>query len=101
MVYLLIMVMVASAGITRLWLLQRRQRAHLTTVDGFRSSLERISEQTRARPAGIRRTGPSRPQGAVNRPRPISRGGAIDPARRAAAKRRIEARRRARSRATR
>jgi hypothetical protein len=107
-VYLLIMVLVAGAGITRLWLMQRRQRAHLETVDGFRSSLQRISEQTRARPAGSRRSGPSRPHvsgprphAAVHRPRPVSRSGAIDPARRAAAKRRIEARRRARARAAR
>jgi hypothetical protein len=102
--YLLIMVVVAAAGITRLWLMQRRQRALLQTVDGFRSSLERISEQTRARPAGVRR--PSRahaagPRHAPRRPRPQARGGSIDPARRAAAKRRIEARRRARARAAR
>lgn len=101
MVYLLIMVLVAGAGIMRLWLLQRRQRAHLETVDGFRTSLERISQQTRARPAGSRRIGPSRPHAAAHRPRPVSRGGAIDPARRAAEKRRIEARRSARSRAAR
>ena len=106
MLYLLIMVVVAAAGITRLWLLQRRQRAHLETVDGFRTSLERISEQTRARPPGARRAAPSRlhagvPRHGAPRPRPVSRGAAIDPARRAAAKRRIEARRRARARAAR
>lgn len=100
MIYLVIMVLVAGTGITRLWLLQRRQRAHLETVDGFRTSLERISEQTRARPAGGRRM-PTRPTSAAGRPRPATRGGSIDPARRAAAKRRIEARRRARARAAR
>jgi hypothetical protein len=100
-VYLVIMVAVAGAGIMRLWLIQRRQHSHLETVDGFRSSLERISEQTRARPAGARRAGPTRPTGAPGRARPMSRGGAIDPARRAAAKRRIEARRRAQARAAR
>lgn len=100
MVYLFIMVMVAGAGIMRLWLMQRRQRAHLETVDGFRSSLERISEQTRARPAGLRRV-PGRPNGAPRRPHSVSRSTGMDPARRAAAKRRIEARRRARARAAR
>jgi hypothetical protein len=95
------MAVVAGAGIMRLWLLQRRQRSHLETVDGFRTSLERISEQTRARPVGVRRAGPNRPSGAPRRPRPAPRGGAIDPARRAAAKRRIEARRRAHARAAR
>jgi hypothetical protein len=100
LIYLFIMVLVAGTGITRLWMMQRRQRAHLETVDGFRLSLERISEQTRARPAGGRRM-PTRPSGAPGRPRPVSRSSSIDPARRAAAKRRIEARRRARARAVR
>ena len=100
MIYLVIMVLVAGTGITRLWLMQRRQRAHLETVDGFRMSLERISEQTRARPAGTRRA-PIRPGSGHGRPRPVSRSSSIDPARRAAAKRRIEARRRARARAAR
>jgi hypothetical protein len=99
-VYLVVMVLVAGAGITRLWLMQRRQRAHLETVDGFRLSLERISEQTRARPAGARRM-QGRPAGGANRPRPVTRSSSIPPARRAAAKRRIEARRRARARAAR
>ena len=108
MVYLVIMVLVAGTGITRLWLMQRRQRAHLETVDGFRMSLERISEQTRARPAGTRRApvrptgaGRARPVASGGRPRPVSRSSSIDPARRAAAKRRIEARRRARARTAR
>jgi hypothetical protein len=68
-VYLLIMVLVAGAGIARLWLLQRRQRALLQTVDGFRESLERISAQTRARPVGARRGGPSRPRQGAQRHR--------------------------------
>jgi hypothetical protein len=100
LIYLFIMVLVAGTGIARLWMMQRRQRAHLETVDGFRMSLERISEQTRPRPHPGRRM-PTRPSGAHGRPRPVTRSSSMDPARRAAAKRRIEARRRARARAVR
>ncbi|MGH2777106.1 MAG: hypothetical protein ACRDJB_00490 [Actinomycetota bacterium] len=104
MIYLVILVLAASVSIGRLWMMQRRQRSHLQTVDGFRSSLQRLSEPAtlapvRARPAGGR-------QAAVRKnpaPRRIAtprmahrRPEKLDPARRAAAKRRIEARRAAR-----
>ena len=104
MIYLVILVLAASVSIFRLWMLQRRQRSHLQTVDGFRSSLQRLSEPAtpapaRARPASgrqrsVRRDPPPRriatPRMAHRRPEKL------DPARRAAAKRRIEARRAAR-----
>lgn len=95
MLYLVIMVAVAVAGITRLWLQQRRDSARLNSVDGFREGLEALSTQ---RPAGP----VARPtRSAAVRPRPArsARGPQpMDPARREAAKRRIEARRRARQR---
>ena len=43
MIYLVILVLAASVSIGRLWMMQRRQRSHLQTVDGFRSSLQRLS----------------------------------------------------------
>lgn len=85
MTYLIIFVLVAGAGIAALWIHQRRQRSHLGSVDGFRKSLERISsgdivvsEAHEERP-----TSP----GARARLEPL------DPARREAARRRLEARR--------
>ncbi|MFN2390200.1 MAG: hypothetical protein ABR575_11430 [Actinomycetota bacterium] len=95
--YLMIIVVVGMAGIARLWLLQRRQRGHLETVEGFRSSLEVLSEQSSFyyhRPR--RAAGPRSLAGSAGR-----RPAPLDPARRAAAKRRLEARRRARSRTAR
>ena len=98
MTYLVIMVVVAAAGIATLWVQQHRQRAHLTSVDDFRSSLERISAQTDPRVRGERVRGPrSRPS---TRPVP-GRVTPLDPARREAAKRRLDARRAARARASR
>jgi hypothetical protein len=90
LIYLAIMVLVAGAGIARLWLQQRRENARMNSVDGFRDSLQKISSG----PANRRRTaGPrtQRPAPAIHAPRTQ-----MDPARREAAKRRIEARRRAR-----
>ena len=81
--YLILMFIVASIGIAILWIQQRREKAHLETVDGFRSSLSKIAPDQR----GVR----SR--------RPVTRKAAgrpeMDPARREAARRRVEARRRA------
>jgi predicted pyridoxine 5'-phosphate oxidase superfamily flavin-nucleotide-binding protein len=93
LIYLLVMVALAAAGIARLWLQQRRQRARTFTVTEFRSGLEKMSESefvgkpavTRA-PAARRTVGPTQP---------------LDPARRAAAKRRLEERRQERVRAAR
>jgi hypothetical protein len=90
-VYLAIFLAAACTGIAALWLHQRRQRMHLRSVDGFRSSLERISTHEIAN-VGLRtvRKTVSSP-GATRRPEPL------DPARRAAAKRSIERRRAARA----
>ena len=104
MIYLVILVLAASVSIGRLWMMQRRQRSHLQTVDGFRSSLQRLSEPATLAPVRARPAGGS--QAAVRKnpvPRRIAtprmahrRPEKLDPARRAAAKRRIEARRAAR-----
>ena len=104
MIYLVILVLAASVSIGRLWMVQRRQRAHLQTVDGFRSSLQRLSEPASLAPVRVRPA--DGPQVAVRRdpaPRRLAtprmahrRPEKLDPARRAAAKRRIEARRAAR-----
>ena len=104
MIYLVILVLAASVSIGRLWMMQRRQRSHLQTVDGFRSSLQRLSEPATLAP--VRALQPARRKMVVRRdpaPRRIAtprmahrRPEKLDPARRAAAKRRIEARRAAR-----
>jgi hypothetical protein len=90
--YLIVMVVVAAAGITRLWLQQRREHIRLGSPDGFRESLERISAETPRRPTTRRSDrGPLRSDRSYGTPRPP-----LDPERRAAAKRRIEERRRSR-----
>lgn len=91
MSYLVIMIVVAAAGITRLWLQQRRESAHLNSVDGFRESLEKISDSY---PSVVQQTPRTRRTPTVS----TGRHQPMDPARREAAKRRIEARRRARQR---
>lgn len=89
MLYLVIMVVLAAAGITRLWLQQRREGARLDSVDGFREGLQALSAPDKDR-TQVRRPA-TRPQ--TSR---VTRGAQpLDPARREAAKRRIEARRRA------
>ena len=90
MVYLTIMVLVAAVGIGSLWVQQRRQRAHLETVEGFRSKLEKISPHSTP--------GPFRQASVTRRParrRVPGRPVPLDPARREEARRRVEARRRA------
>ncbi|MDQ3916578.1 MAG: hypothetical protein M3323_14810 [Actinomycetota bacterium] len=103
MIYLVIMFLVAGTGLATLWIQQRRERAHLETVDGFRDSLERLSAAPRVRP---RRRPLSKTRTASPAPRrsPAAgpRGGRhapLDPARRAAARKRIEERRRTAARA--
>jgi hypothetical protein len=110
--YLTIVLLVAVAGITRLYLMHRRERSQLNTIDGFRNSLDRIGWHTTprrvvARPDAARatRSTSSRPVGAersITRNHRTSRSpqvrrsssNRLDPARREAAKRRLEARRR-------
>lgn len=109
MPYLLIMLVVAAAGITRLYLMHRRERSQLSSIDGFRDSLDRIGWHTTprrvtARPdirarAVARSAAPERPASRSHRPQRThssSRSGSnrLDPAKREAAKRRLEARRR-------
>lgn len=86
MIYLAIMFVVAAVGMTVLWVQQRRERSHLETVESFQSSMEKISPEAGSRPASPRK--------------PVRRGSPaeanrLDPARREAARRRLEARRRA------
>ena len=103
MIYLVIMLLVAGTGRVSLWVAQRRERDHLDTVDGFQSSLARLSEAPTIRPrrraaAPVRRQTPAPiRRGIPARRRPSGRRASMDPARRAAAQKRIEARRRARA----
>jgi hypothetical protein len=157
--YLVILVVVAAAGIFRLWLQQRRERSQMETIEGFNTALEKISPDTpiplpkktgsrRSRRASARATRSERRRAAVSQrrnarherhaaavasrntrherrtvtvssktnrgksrrrvsnpqrrrvPRPAMASGSVssmDQPRRAAARRRIEARRRARA----
>lgn len=94
--YLIIMALLAAAAIARLWLQQRKVHSHQETVDGFQMALTKISE-----PNPIVRT-PRRaaPSPSADRSRPRRERQPLDPARREAAKRRLEARRRARAGST-
>ncbi|MFN2594954.1 MAG: hypothetical protein ABR579_08725 [Actinomycetota bacterium] len=86
MIYLLLLVALAGFAIARLWMMQRRQRSHIETVDGFQKSLERLSSSS-----GFN----SRPRTVQPRARRVpGHRVTLDPERRAAAKRRLEARRR-------
>lgn len=108
MIYLVIMFLVAGTGLASLWVQQRRTRAHLDTVDGFRSSLEALSTApvVRARrrrpPAASRGSAPRRAAasspGRRGAPAHRTARSGLDPQRRAAARKRIEARRRAAAR---
>jgi hypothetical protein len=109
LIYLLIMFAVAGTGLASLWVQQRRAKAHLETVDGFRTSLQKLSTAPVARPRR-RVAAPARTSGVPRRavsPPPARRGApaghrssrrSMDPERRAAARQRIEARRRAAAR---
>jgi hypothetical protein len=105
-IYLAIMLLVAGTALASLWVQQRRTRAHLDTVDGFRSSLEALSTapvvRPRRRPAARsgRAAAPRRAVSPARRAAPAHRSarGRLDPERRAAARKRIEARRRAANR---
>ena len=94
MIYLAIFAIIAMAGITTLWVHQSRQRRHLDSVDGFRSSLEKVSGHDVDLPAPpqerTEREDVARAVRIRRRPEPL------DPARREAAKRRLERRRAAR-----
>ena len=98
MTYLAIMFLLAGAGILRLWLQQRRERSHIDSVDGFRAGLEAISAPAShvvSRPARSARPKSHRPSETRRPTTADTTTLALDPARREAAKRRLEARRRA------
>ncbi len=90
MVYLVIMVLVAAVGIGSLLLQQRRQTAHLDSVEGFRESLRKISPESAPGPFQQAQVGARRPQAR----RTTGRAVPLDPKRREAARLRLEARRR-------
>lgn len=99
MPYLIIMAALAAAALTRLYLQHRRESVRVQAVDGFLDSLEAISSS----PAGPERPAvPQRDLQSRRRPQPAptrrGREVSLDPERRAAARRRIEQRRKARSR---
>ena len=93
MTYLVIMVVVAAAGILRLWVQQRRQRTRLNSVAQFRTGLDKISGPS---PIG-RAPADRRPGTPGGRTRLDARPQQLDPIRREAAKKRLEARRAART----
>jgi hypothetical protein len=82
-IYLVILVLVAAFGIFRLWLYQRRQTVRMTSIKGFQDGLRAISPETEV---------PIQPTQAR-----VPAAQKLDPDRREAARRRIEARRRARA----
>ena len=93
MVYLVLIVAIAIAGIGRLWWIQRRHATSLETVEGFRSSLERLSANSDA-PFLQSEPRPARAAGQEDKPVSDPYLEPLDAQRRAAAKRRLEARRR-------
>lgn len=95
MSYLIFMVILAAAAIGRLWLQQRKERSHQETVQGFQTALAKISEPHPVT-TGHRRGAPVS-RVSAGRTRPGRGPQPLDPARREAAKRRLEARRRARA----
>jgi hypothetical protein len=103
-IYLVILVLVGAAGITRLLLLQRRKDTQMDTIEGFYSALEAMSPLLPAR--GRHSTRSAR---RVTTRRPARRGNLIagwfvtrppqaERARRTVVRRKIEARRAAPSR---
>ena len=91
MIYVMILLLVAGAGIGSLWVQQRRQRAHLETSESFRSSLEKIAPHATPGPFNRAARMGRRPASRRTVGRPVP----LDPERREAARRRVEARRRA------
>jgi hypothetical protein len=87
-VYLVIMFLVGAVGLGSLAVQQRRERAHLGSVEGFRNSLAKIAPE--ARPGPFRKaSAPRRPGMVPGRRVPMTA------AQRESARRRVEARRRA------
>lgn len=95
--YLVIFLGAAIAGIGSLWLYQRRQRKVLNSVDGFRTSLQRISTHQIAIPNGRAERSRAEHRSVSTAPGGSRRPEPLDPARREAAMRRVERRRAARA----
>lgn len=99
-IYLALMVIVAVIGIGSLWIHQRRQQAHLDSVEGFNEALKAISPGGAPGPAeqaqrAARRPSPGRAQSrAQGRPVPLDAGQRAGARRRVEERRRMEARRR-------
>ena len=91
MIYLVIMLLLAGVGLANLWTQQRRQRAHLETVAGFKASLQKIAPHAAPGPFRNAMRAARRPQSRRTPGRAVQ----LDPARREAARRRVEERRRA------
>lgn len=95
MSYLIFMVLLAAAAIARLWMQQRKEQSHHKTVKGFQTALANISDPHPY--ARSPRKGAPAARPSVARARSGRQVQPLDPARREAAKRRLEARRRARA----
>ena len=95
MSYLIFMFLLAAAAIARLWMQQRKEQSHQQTVDGFQTALAKISGPHPYARSPRRGAPAARPS--VARVRTGRQPQPLDPARREAAKRRLEARRRARA----
>ncbi|MFP5351272.1 MAG: hypothetical protein ACLGIB_01745 [Actinomycetota bacterium] len=102
MVYLIIMFAVAAVGIGTLWLQQKRERSHLESSEKFLSSLQKISPDVKPiqRRPGRRPVARGARRSAAVRT-PGRRPSRSEIARREAARRRVEARRRSHAVATR
>jgi hypothetical protein len=90
-VYLVIMFAVGAVGIGSLFVQQRRERAHMGSVEGFSNALSKIAPE--AAPGPFRK---ARPQRRPDPNRVPGRRVPMTAAQRQAAQRRVEARRRAR-----
>ena len=85
MFLLTLVVLVAAAGILKLWIIQRRERAGAGAIDCFFDSLKRLSEPR----------GEPHPRNRVSAPALSATEESMTDARRVAARRRIQARRQA------
>lgn len=93
MAYLILLLLLGAGGITCLLIAQRRRQSVLQTVEGFRTSLEAISQPVHVQ------TSPAMNRFDQRRVRATGTTAVVrelDPERRAAARRRIEERRAAR-----
>ena len=66
-----IVVAFAAAGILKLWIQQRRERGNVSSIEGFRSSLERLSTPEPAE--GICSSEPTPAERRVDIPRVVTR----------------------------